>query len=34
VSAARPDAGTLSVDGVMPDKPQLTQALRTPAGAG
>jgi citrate lyase subunit beta / citryl-CoA lyase len=27
--AAEPDAGTLSLDGVMLDKPHLTQALRT-----
>jgi len=27
--AAQPDAGTLSLDGVMLDKPHLTQALRT-----
>lgn len=27
--AAQPDAGTLSIDGVMIDKPHLTQALRT-----
>ncbi len=27
--AAMPDAGTLSIDGVMVDKPHLTQALRT-----
>ena len=27
--AAQPDAGTLSIDGVMVDKPHLTQALRT-----
>jgi citrate lyase subunit beta/citryl-CoA lyase len=27
--AARPDAGTLSIDGVMVDKPHLTQARRT-----
>jgi citrate lyase subunit beta/citryl-CoA lyase len=27
--AARPDAGTLSIDGVMVDKPHLTQALET-----
>lgn len=27
--AAQPDAGTLSLDGVMVDKPHLTQALRT-----
>ncbi len=27
--AAQPDAGTLSIDGVMLDKPHLTQALRT-----
>ena len=32
--AAQPDAGTLSIDGVMVDKPHLTQALRTLAGAG
>ena len=32
--AAQPDAGTLSIDGVMIDKPHLTQALRTLAGAG
>ena len=32
--AARPEAGTLSIDGVMIDKPHLTQALRTLAGAG
>ena len=31
---ARPDAGTLAIDGVMIDKPHLTQALRTLAGAG
>ncbi len=31
--AARPDAGTLSIDGVMVDKPHLTQALRTLAQA-
>ncbi len=30
----QPDAGTLSIDGVMVDKPHLTQALRTLAGAG
>lgn len=27
--AAQPEAGTLSIDGVMVDKPHLTQALRT-----
>jgi citrate lyase subunit beta/citryl-CoA lyase len=27
--AAQPDAGTLSIDGVMVDKPHLTQARRT-----
>lgn len=27
--AARPDAGTLAIDGVMVDRPHLTQALRT-----
>ena len=32
--AAAPDAGTLSLDGVMIDKPHLTQALRTLAAAG
>jgi citrate lyase subunit beta / citryl-CoA lyase len=32
--AAQPDAGTLSLDGVMLDKPHLTQALRTLASAG
>jgi citrate lyase subunit beta/citryl-CoA lyase len=32
--AAAPDAGTLSLDGVMVDKPHLTQALRTLASAG
>jgi citrate lyase subunit beta/citryl-CoA lyase len=32
--AAQPDAGALSIDGVMVDKPHLTQALRTLAGAG
>jgi citrate lyase subunit beta/citryl-CoA lyase len=32
--AAAPDAGTLSIDGVMIDKPHLTQALRTLATAG
>ncbi len=32
--AAQPEAGTLSIDGVMIDKPHLTQALRTLAGAG
>ena len=32
--AAQPDAGTLSIDGVMVDKPHLTQAIRTLAGAG
>lgn len=31
--AAQPDAGTLSLDGVMIDKPHLTQALRTLAQA-
>jgi citrate lyase subunit beta/citryl-CoA lyase len=31
--AAQPDAGTLSIDGVMVDKPHLTQALRTLAAA-
>lgn len=31
--AAQPDAGALSIDGVMIDKPHLTQALRTLAGA-
>ena len=31
---AQPDAGTLSLDGVMLDKPHLTQALRTLASAG
>ena len=31
--AAQPEAGTLSIDGVMIDKPHLTQALRTLAGA-
>ncbi|HSW16947.1 MAG TPA: CoA ester lyase [Ramlibacter sp.] len=31
--AAQPDAGTLSIDGVMLDKPHLTQALRTLAAA-
>lgn len=30
---AQPDAGTLSIDGVMVDKPHLTQALRTLASA-
>ncbi len=32
--AAQPEAGTLSIDGVMIDRPHLTQALRTLAGAG
>ena len=32
--AAQPDAGTLSLDGVMLDKPHLTQALRTLGQAG
>jgi citrate lyase subunit beta/citryl-CoA lyase len=32
--AAQPEAGTLSIDGVMIDKPHLTQALRTLASAG
>ena len=32
--AAQPDAGTSSIDGVMIDKPHLTQALRTLASAG
>ena len=32
--AAQPDAGTLSIDGVMIDKPHLTQALRTLGQAG
>jgi citrate lyase subunit beta / citryl-CoA lyase len=32
--AAQPDAGTLSIDGVMVDKPHLTQALRTLDAAG
>jgi len=32
--AAQPDAGALSIDGVMIDKPHLTQALRTLASAG
>lgn len=32
--AAQPDAGTLSLDGVMLDRPHLTQALRTLASAG
>ena len=32
--AAEPDAGTLSIDGVMIDKPHLTQALRTLDVAG
>lgn len=32
--AAQPDAGTLSIDGVMVDKPHLTQAQRTLAGTG
>ena len=32
--ANRPEAGTLSIDGVMVDKPHLTQALRTLAGVG
>jgi citrate lyase subunit beta/citryl-CoA lyase len=32
--AAQPDAGTLSLDGVMLDKPHLTQALRTLASGG
>lgn len=32
--AAQSYAGTLSIDGVMVDKPHLTQALRTLAGAG
>ena len=27
--AAEPEAGTLSIDGAMVDKPHLTQALRT-----
>lgn len=31
--AAQPDVGTLSIDGVMVDKPHLTQALRTLAAA-
>jgi citrate lyase subunit beta/citryl-CoA lyase len=31
--AAQPDAGALSIDGVMIDKPHLTQALRTLASA-
>jgi citrate lyase subunit beta / citryl-CoA lyase len=31
--AAQPEAGTLSIDGVMVDKPHLTQALRTLASA-
>lgn len=31
--AAQPDAGTLSLDGVMLDRPHLTQALRTLASA-
>jgi citrate lyase subunit beta/citryl-CoA lyase len=31
--AAQPDAGTLSLDGVMLDKPHLTQALRTLSAA-
>jgi citrate lyase subunit beta/citryl-CoA lyase len=31
--AAQPDAGTLSIDGVMIDRPHLTQALRTLAGS-
>ena len=30
--AAQPDAGTLSLDGVMIDRPDLTQALRTLQG--
>jgi citrate lyase subunit beta/citryl-CoA lyase len=32
--AAHPDAGTLSIDGTMVDKPHLTQALRTLELAG
>ena len=32
--AAQPDAGALSIDGQMIDKPHLTQALRTLAAAG
>ena len=32
--AANPDAGALSIDGQMIDKPHLTQALRTLAAAG
>ena len=32
--AAQPEAGTLSMDGAMIDKPHLTQALRTLASAG
>lgn len=32
--AAQPEAGTLSIDGVMVDKPHLTQALRTLGQAG
>ena len=32
--AGQPEAGTLSIDGVMIDKPHLTQALRTLASAG
>ncbi|MFT3821191.1 MAG: CoA ester lyase [Rubrivivax sp.] len=32
--AANPDAGTLSIDGQMVDKPHLTQALRTLAAVG
>ncbi|MDR3453350.1 MAG: CoA ester lyase [Rhodoferax sp.] len=32
--AAQPEAGTLSIDGVMVDKPHLTQALRTLGLAG
>ena len=32
--ATQPEAGTLSIDGVMIDKPHLTQALRTLASAG
>jgi citrate lyase subunit beta/citryl-CoA lyase len=32
--AAQPEAGTLSLDGVMLDRPHLTQALRTLASAG
>jgi citrate lyase subunit beta / citryl-CoA lyase len=31
--AANPDSGTLNLDGVMIDKPHLTQALRTLAQA-